>query len=297
MYSKIMLTAALVSLLSGCARSAPESILTAAPSSTHTAIPTATETLALTATPEATATPEPTATLEPREFVPANDIEFVESLPDYNLELRSDADRDAIYWDAIHNQVGFATSKSKGFESNRAIYEAIIKDHPEWEGIGLSSDYETVIDFMKEFLKRSGGKMIIADASFNKYTVDFNLPVKFEVILVNELPQNYSSYIAKADDTNRGGGGTVYASEDGQLTYSVAVVPGALEDTQIDPAYIYKSWNWTPAEVLSDLFRQLISETIYKDRDSEKMKYQLYTKGGVPRSGSFYADTYWTFIR
>ncbi|HXF86168.1 MAG TPA: hypothetical protein VNK49_12345, partial [Anaerolineales bacterium] len=78
---------------------------------------------------------------EAREFVPANDIEFVENLPDYNLKLAPDADREAIYWDIIVSHLGDVISKSKGMEANRAVYEEIIKDHPEWEGIGHSWDY------------------------------------------------------------------------------------------------------------------------------------------------------------
>lgn len=258
---------------------------------------TITETLAPTLTPTPTTGPTATETLEPREFVPANDIEFVEELPDYNLKLRPDADEKAIYLDAIHNQVGWAVSKSKGFESNRAIYEAIIIDHPEWEGIGLGSDYNTVVAFMMEFLNRSGGKMIVADASFNKYTADFNLPVKFEIIQVDELPKGYSGYIWNANKTGLGGGGAVYVNGDGQFVYSLAISPGAIERTQTEPQSIYKAWNWTPAEVLSDLFRQLISETTYKDRYSDKLKYQFYTRGGVPSNVNYFSDVYWTFIQ
>lgn len=303
MFPKLMMPAVAMTLITACAAQTASS---PAPIETPLLItetimpsPAPTETLAPSATTSTSSVqrPEPTATPEIGEFVPANDIEFVEGLPNYDLKLRPDADKKAIYLDAIHNQVGYAISKGKGFESNRAIYEAIIKDHPEWDGIGLGSDYNTVVAFMTEFLNRSGGKMIIADASFNKYTADFNLPVKFEVIEVDELPKGYSGYIWNADKTSLGGGGAVYVNEDSQFVYSVSIVPGAIERTQTEPQSIYKAWNWTPAEVLSDLFRQLISEATYKDRYSDKLKYQLYTRGGIPGDANFYSDVKWTFMQ
>ena len=252
---------------------------------------TVTETLAPTATPEAT------AAAEIGEFTPANDIVLTENLSNYDFKLASDADKKAIFLDTIHNQVAWATSKSKGFESNRAIYEAIVVEHPEWEGIGLGSDYNTVVAFMTEFLTRSGGKMIVADASFNKFTANFNLPIKFEVIQVNEFPKGYSRYIANTDKSGPGGGGSVYVDENGQYVYSIAILPGAIERTQTEPQSLYKAWNWTPAEVISDLFRQTISELVYKNRYSDEMKYQLYTRGGVPSNENFFSDVYWTFLK
>ena len=272
----------------------------------ETPAPTLTETItpspAPTSTP--TATPEPTATATPeaREFVPANDIEFVEELPDYNLRLAPDADRDAIYWDIIVSHLVDVISKSKGMEANRAVYEEIIKDHPEWDGIGNGWDYKVRVEFMKEFLTRTGGQMIVTDMNFNKFKADFNQDVKFDVISVDELPKEYVGMLATSDGKNRGGGGTMYSTPEGQVVYSVAILPGALERTQTDPAYIYKSWNWTPGEVISNLFRRTIAGTIFHNLnagygENQPSNYNLYTKGGVPSNENFFSDVYWTFIQ
>ncbi|MCC6297920.1 MAG: hypothetical protein IT314_01390, partial [Anaerolineales bacterium] len=74
---------------------------------TLTATLTPTETLAPTSTPEPTPTPE-----EVGEFIPANKIEFVDALPDYNLTLAPDANIKGIYWDIIISHLGDAISKS-----------------------------------------------------------------------------------------------------------------------------------------------------------------------------------------
>ena len=232
---------------------------------------------------------------EIRKFVPANTIEFTENLSNYDLFLAPDADKKGIYEDALVNNLIFAISPS--LLENRAVFEKVVEENPEWKDIGPGSDYKERLAFMQAFLKASGGRMTIQNRIFEKFEADLNLPIKFEVIQVNEFPKGYSRYIANIDKSGPGGGGSVYVDENGQYVYSIAILPGAIERTQTEPQSLYKAWNWTPAEVISDLFRQTISEAIYRDRHSDILKYQLYTKGGVPKSGSYYADVYWTFIK
>jgi hypothetical protein len=180
---------------------------------------------------------------------------------------------------------------------NRAVFEKVVEVNPEWKDIDPGSDYKERLAFMQAFLKASGGRMTIQSRIFEKFEADLNLPIKFEVIKVDEIPTEYSRYIANTDKSSAGGGGAIYVDKDGQIIYSVAILPGAIERTQTNPQSIYNLQNWTPAEVISDLFRQTISDAIYKDRYSDKLKYQLYVKGGVPSSSGFFADVYWTFIK
>lgn len=225
--------------------------------------------------------------VEKQIFTPANDIEFSENLSKYDLSIAPDADRQAIYEDIAISHLGDATSKSEGMEFSRRVYEEIIKDHPEWEGIALGDDYEVRGDFMQEFLKRTGGLMVVTDMNWNKFEADLNKPVGFEVIEVDKRQNDF---------------GKIQADETGQLIYSVLIPQLAIEETQgisTSPygISIYFTWKWSPDGFVSDLFRRTISTHAYGTRDSDRHNYELYTRGGTPNSGRFYADVYWTFIK
>ncbi|HXF84177.1 MAG TPA: hypothetical protein VNK49_02215, partial [Anaerolineales bacterium] len=241
---------------------------------------------------------------EAREFVPANDIEFVENLPDYNLKLAPDADRDAIYWDIIVSHLGDVISKSKGMEANRAIYEEIIKDHPEWEGIGHSWDYKVRVEFMKEFLKRTGGWMIVTDMNFNKYEANLNEKIKLEVVQVTELPKGFLPELPlnDSDSVGKGAGTGMYVNDKGQIVYSVAMVGDTLRYTlNEDERSIFNTTNWTDGEVISELFRNLIASTATHSRTDYKVvpatNHKLYVKGSDPDSQGYFLDVTWTFIK
>lgn len=155
---------------------------------TVTLTPPIIPTLTLTPVPIATISPQVIALKEEiREFVPAETIDFSENLSEYDLKLSPDADLKAIYQDIAVVQLGSATSKSAGMEENRKVYEEIIKDFPQWEGIGSGSDYKERVAFMKEFLKRTGGKMIVQNHNFEKFEVDFNQPILNQWKLKNYL--------------------------------------------------------------------------------------------------------------
>lgn len=94
-----------------------------------------------------------------------------------------------------------------------------------------------------------------------------------------------------------GGGSIMTVSESGNLVYRIAIVPGALQRTQTDSGYIYKSHKWSVGAVISDIFRKIISETGYKNVDSNLYKYQLYTNGDNPDDPRFYVSVNWTFIK
>lgn len=245
-----------------------------------------------------TSTPEPTATAEEvGVFTPANTIEFSESLPNYDLALAPDADKKGIYNDGLVNQLIFAISPS--IPENRAVLEKVLQENPAWEGIGPGADYNERLAFMKAFLEISGGTMIVQNHNFEKFEADLNLPVGFEVEEVDKLSPSTANFLALGNggDYSRGGGGIMYVNEEGQLIYKVEIVDNALESALNDERYIYNAWDWTAGEVISDLFRQTIAATSFKDKNSTTFKYQLYTKGGVPKSGTYYADTYWTFLK
>lgn len=274
----------------------------------ETPAPTLTETItpspAPTSTP--TATPEPTATATPeaREFVPANDIEFVEELLDYNLRLAPDADRDAIYWDIIVSHLGDVISKSKGMEANRAVYEEIVKDHPEWNGIGNGWDYKVRVEFMKEFLARTGGRMIVTDMNFKKYEANFNEEIKFEVVQVAELPNGFLPELPRndSDSVGKGAGTGIYVNDEGQVVYSVAIVGDTLGYTlKEDERSIFNTTNWTEGEVVSELFRNLIASTAVHSRADYKVipatNHKLYVRGSDPDDQGYFLDITSTFIK
>ena len=283
-------------LLTACLP-APKTQATVAPTVTLTlpAIPT------LTPIPTATISPQVTALQEEiREFEPAETIDFSENLSEYDLKLSPDADLKAIYWDIAVVQLGSATSKSAGMENNRKIYEEIIKDFPQWEGIGSGSDYKERVAFMKEFLKRTGGKMIVQNHNFEKFEVDFNQPIKFEVVEVETLSAKVFFPIGLGLPGNllgRGGGGYMTMNEKSQLVYKLEIVLEGLREALTNKNYFYAAWKWEAGEVISNLFRITIALTSYKNGESDQHKYQLYTKGGVLKSGNFYSDVTWTFIK
>jgi len=235
---------------------------------------------------------------EVREFVPAETVEFSENLSGYELKLAPDADLKAIYWDIAVVQLGNATSNSKGLEENRKVYEEIIKDFPQWEGIGSGTEYKERVAFMKEFLKRTGGTMIVQDHNFNKFEVDFNKPVKFEVNEVETLSTDVAYFlgISASNPSGRGGGG-VLNSLNGQLSYTVEIVPEALENALTDQSYLYVKEKWSAGEIISNIFRLTISQTAYKDMDSSAHSYSLYTKGAEPKDALYYRKIHWTFIK
>lgn len=224
---------------------------------------------------------------------------FSENLANYELKLAPDADLKAIYWDIAVVQLGNATSNSKGMEKNRKVYEEIIKDFPQWEGIGSGSDYKERVAFMKEFLKRTGGTMNVQNHNFEKFQADFNQPIKFEVVQVEALSSKSTNFLGLSGDNpyGRGGGGLMYVDSKGRITYKVEIVKSALDAAMSDKRYIYKTHNWTAGGLISDIFRQLIVQTSFKDKDSNNHQYQLYTKGADPKNSRYYVDVYWTFIK
>jgi hypothetical protein len=271
----------------------PQVTVTSETTVTLTPNPTVSQTSEPTFTLQSTQTPVP----EQREFIFPGNIEFQNKLTGYNLELNSGVDKVAINKDIIQAQLGSATSPS--IPENRKIAEEVWKEHPEYEGIGSGSPYEDKVKFMLLFLEKSGGIMTIKDHNFTAYSVDFNLPIGFRVELVDTLSSTTANFLALSagNPYGRGGGGIMYSGENGQLLYKVEIVSGTLNAATSDRRYIYKAWDWSVGGIISDLFRQTISQTAYKDRDSNLHKYQLYTKGGVPKSGNFYSDVYWTFIK
>lgn len=253
-------------------------------------------------TTEATATPEPTATLtpEPREFTPAETIEFTETLSGYELELAKDADLKAIYWDIAVSHLMDTQSTSEEMKFNRAIYQEIIKDHPEWEGISHSANYVVKLAYIKEFLTRSGGLMMVQNHVYEKFEVDFNKPPSFKIEEVNTLSTKVIFPIGLGLPGNllgRGGGGYMSVDENKQLVYKLEIVPGALDEALYNKSYFYAAWNWKAGGIVSRLFSIIIAQTSYKNMDSSLHNYSLYTKGGVPGSGNFYKDVNWTFIK
>lgn len=219
---------------------------------------------------------------EIREFVPANTIEFTETLSNYDLKLAPDADVKAIYWDIAVSHLGDAISKSAGMEANRVIYEEIIKDHPEWEGIAHSWDYKVRVEFMKEFLTRSGGRMIVTDMNWNKYEADFNQPVKFEVIEVDELPKEYPEMAKLSQNEGRGGSGIMFADKNGQITYKLAFVPGCIEYyINIDPFRAHNNWgaDWFVGEFFALVINSVPFHSNRYFSDPLASNYLLYIRG------------------
>ncbi|HXF85193.1 MAG TPA: hypothetical protein VNK49_07360, partial [Anaerolineales bacterium] len=189
-------------------------------------------------------------------------------------------------------------------EANRAVYEEIIKDHPEWEGIGHSWDYKVRVEFMKEFLKRTGGWMIVTDINFKKYNANFNEKIIFEVKKVSEFPEGYATSIREndSDSVGRGAGLGIYTKENGQLVYSVAVVNDAIEFTlNENERSLYNITNWTVGEMISDLFRSLIAITAMHSRvDLDEVpatNYKLYVGGVSPDHVGYFHKVTWTFIK
>lgn len=196
-------------------------------------------------------------------FTPANDIEFSENLSKYDLSIAPDADRQAIYKDIAISHIGDATSKSEGMEFNRKVYEEIIKDHPEWEGIALGDDYEVRGEFMQEFLTRTGGLMTMTDMYWNKFEADFNKPIGFGVIEVDKLPSEYPDMrIISFDGKNRGGGGIMTVNSDGQIVYKVAFTQQSIE------FYMHTEQRRSTAQmgvdkIVSELFAQTTNSVAY----------------------------------
>jgi hypothetical protein len=293
------LTVLLIFFLLAACLPAPQTQVSADPTVTLT--PTVVSTLTLTPNPTATILPQATALKEElREFVPAETIDFSENLSEYDLKLSPDADLKAIYWDIAVVQLGNATSKSAGMEKNRKIYEEIIKDFSQWGGIGSGSDYKERVAFMKEFLTRTGGTMIVQSHNFEKFEVDFNQPIKFEVVEVRTLSPKVFFPIGLGLPGNllgRGGGGYMAKNENSQLYYKLEIVPEGLQEALSNKNYFYASHNWEAGEVVSNLFRFVIASTAYKNGESGQHSYRLYTQGELPSSDNFYGSVNWTFIK
>ncbi|MBK6647361.1 MAG: hypothetical protein IPG44_16710 [Anaerolineales bacterium] len=246
--------------------------------------------------------------VEKQVFTPAENITFNETLTKYDLTIAPNADREGIYWDIAISHLGDATSKSEEMEFNRKVYEEIIKDHPEWEGIGNGDDYETRRLFMQEFLKRTGGFMVVTDMNWNKYEADFNHEIGFEVIEVDKLPNEYPSMRALSQGQNRGGGGLMKVEESGQIIYSLAIAHGCIEFyINIDPYRENSNWpaNWFVSEFFGTTISSVSKHTISAFKEPLLSDYLLYIRGAnhdkniLQPSGSGWVIPYqvsWSFL-
>ncbi|MCC6299280.1 MAG: hypothetical protein IT314_08270 [Anaerolineales bacterium] len=226
----------------------------------------------------------------------------MDALPDYNLTLAPDANIKGIYWDIIISHLGDAISKS--IPENQATLAKVLEKFPEYGGIGHGADYKIKQAFMQAFLKESGGKMIITDMNWRRFEADFNQEIKLEVIHGNRLPQEYAGAMRENinDKHGRGGGFTMYVSEQGQVVYSVMFVNNTLDYTlEENEGSLYNIGNWTAGEITSDFFRKLVANTAMHSRVDLRTvnasNYKLYIKGADPDSGEFFASMYWTFIK
>ncbi|MEW6083395.1 MAG: HEPN domain-containing protein [Chloroflexota bacterium] len=257
-------------------------------------------TLTITETLAPTPTPEPTAKPEIGEFIPANDIEFVEGLPSYDLTLAPDADRKGIYWDIIISHLGDAISPS--IPENQAILAKVLEKRPEYEGIGHGADYKVKQAFMQAFLEESGGKMIVTDIKWRKYEADFNQDIKFEVVHGNKLPINYEGAMRgdEFDKLARGGGFAVFTNEQGQLVYSVMVVNNTLEYIMQNKDSVFHMAGWTAGGIISNVFRMSVAHTALHSRGDSTVTvsdYRYYIKGSAPTEPDYVAKAYWFFIK
>jgi hypothetical protein len=116
---------------------------------------------------------------EIREFAPAEGIVYEESLSDITTNIDPRADPKSIYWDIVMSKI----LDTKSIEENRAIYDEIIADaelmekHPEWKDLSHNLPKESKKAYMTEYLKRSGGIMVIKGSNWSYHPVDFNRPL------------------------------------------------------------------------------------------------------------------------
>lgn len=304
---RLMLSLACICiLLAGCAAPAATPTPTVPPIPSETISPTPAPSATPSLAPEPTATPTP----ESREFEPpveAGFIQFEENLQKYELELAPDADKEAIYYDIAISHLASFTSKS--IPENRAVYEQVIAQHPEWDGITNSWDYEIRKEFVTAFLEESGGKAIISDMNFQKHEADFNLPIKFEVVEVDKLDSSYKGTRGvNAQDIAATGGGVKMHTEDGQLIYQIAITQRAIDFALTQG--IRANYSWDVDKFISEMIAQGINVAARSGLWFERpvSNYKLYIAGSnknqdiLQPAGDGYRPLYfgsvkWTFLK
>lgn len=276
-------------LLAACLP-APQTQVIVAPTVTLT--PAAISTLTLTPIPTATISPQVTALKEEvREFVPANGITFEESLSDLDPKLSSQAKQAEIYWDVVMSKI----MDTKSIEENKEIHNQILADaelmekHPEWKELSNNLTKESKKAYMTEFLKRSGGTMVIKDAKWQYHTVDFNQKIKFTVEEVPAMTSEYSGVIYNSIGFKQ------YAGENGELIFSILTLQGEIAKRAGKEGTLLQ--NVTAGGTISTMFWHLISGSVLGgNRVTNTTDYKLYTNTD-PGSQGYYADLKWSFIK
>jgi hypothetical protein len=275
-------------LLAACLP-APQTQVTVAPTVTLT--PTVVPTLTLTPIPTPTISPQVTALQEEiREFVPANGITFEESLSDLDSKLSSQAKQAEIYWDVIMSKI----MDTKSIEENKEIHNQILADaelmekHPEWKELSNNLPKESKKAYMTEFLKRSGGTMVIKDAKWQYHTVDFNQKVKFTVEEVPEITNEYPSVYNSI-------GFKQHVGEKGELTFSILTIKGVLSE-KINGDGLWG--NLTGGQLISSFFWEMVSGSMIgiTKANSNASDYKLYIDSD-PFSGRYFVSLGWSFIQ
>ena len=232
--------------------------------------------------------------VEKQVFTPANGCEIEENVSAYNFKFSSKTNLEANYWDIIVSHRGDMLSTSEEMKFNRKIYGEVIKDHPEWEGIGDSWDPKEKQAFAKEFLERSGGLAVITDMNWNKFEGNFNEEIKFKVTEVDKIPNGYS--IAFKYDYGQAGM-SMYINENGQVIYSFITSRDAIK-LFLANAQLRKGW--TAGMLVSDFFRIFVANTsMHSGGDLESVNstnHKLYVESTDPEDSSYFRKVTWTFI-
>lgn len=228
---------------------------------------------------------------EVREFVPANGVDFEESLSDLDPKLSSKAKQEEIYWDVIMSKI----MDTKSIEENKATHEQILADaelmekHPEWKELSNNLPKEIKKAYMTEFLKRTGGTMVIKDAKWQKHTVNFNEKIKFTVEEVPAMTSEYSGVFYNAIGFKQ------HAGENGELTFSIMTLEGEIAKRAGNKGTA--TANLTVGQYISNLFWHLVSGTTYgpNNYNLDTTNYKLYV-GTKPGDPYYYINMGWGFI-
>lgn len=225
--------------------------------------------------------------VEKQEFTPTKTIEFSEALSDLEPKLSKKAKPEAIYWDVAVSKLMDTQSINEGMEFNRTIYQEMVDDNSDWEGITNDSKPEKKLAFIQEFLRRSGGLMIVRDAKWQKLEANFNNPPRFTIEEVSKITNEYPSVYNSIGFKQHVGG-------NGELTFSILTLKGELNRLAETKGTLLQ--NVTANELISLLFWHMVSGSVLGgERITNTTDHKLYTNTN-PGNQNYYSDLSWGFI-